>query len=200
MYASVSTYNPDIDACYVVNQFVSIEFSRILKFVLELRTPILPFPIPKFGWALKHNEILTDGDRKYVVQTLATVLMTKPTLDNLPILFLWMRVLIMVMVVMMERYASVLCYYFYFLQYLWKWFGYYRTASRRQVMSSWRKNESALCSSTECRGPHFIREKCHSFDFRDGKTKTLNRRPWTEELKSCCVKPTPIAGSCSWAK
>ncbi len=31
------------------------------------------------------NEILTDGDRKYVVQTLATVLMTyiqKPTLDN----------------------------------------------------------------------------------------------------------------------
>ncbi len=46
------------------------------------------FPIPKFRPNTQHNfdnNLLVDTDRKYVVQTLATMLMTyiqKPSLDN----------------------------------------------------------------------------------------------------------------------
>ena len=47
-----------------------------------------PFPIPKFRSATEENfksRVLTDSDRKYVVQTLATMLMThepKPSLKQ----------------------------------------------------------------------------------------------------------------------
>ena len=47
-----------------------------------------PFPIPKFRASTEKNlhlKILTDADRKYVVQTLATMLMThiqRPSLQH----------------------------------------------------------------------------------------------------------------------
>ena len=47
-----------------------------------------PFPIPKFRCATEENfssRVLTDSDRKYVVQTLATMLMShvpKPSLKQ----------------------------------------------------------------------------------------------------------------------
>lgn len=47
-----------------------------------------PFPIPKFRQGTQENlrkKILTDSDRKYIVQTLATVMMTyttKPTMHQ----------------------------------------------------------------------------------------------------------------------
>ena len=47
-----------------------------------------PFPIPKFRIKTEENfkeKVLTDGDRRYVVQTLATMLMThvqRPSLSD----------------------------------------------------------------------------------------------------------------------
>ncbi len=100
------------------------------------------------------------GDRKYVVLNGMSCLMTKPTLDNLPILSVNGgddgEVLLMEVVCLLSDTKP----------------------------QPWHQGGKKKRSASHFYAPP-QRTKCHYFDFRDGKTKTLNRR----------VKPTP---SCSW--
>ena len=61
---------------------------NLFQFIIQVGSLLKPFPIPKFRDGTEKNlekELLIDTDRKYIVQTLATMLMVhvqRPTLSE----------------------------------------------------------------------------------------------------------------------